>query len=129
MILLSYEKAFELCREAIESINPSKIKIEDQENGVFEIRTRMNWESFGTIVRLNLIKIGENITEVRISTRPIPRTVLVDYGEGWKYSEHIVNYLKEKDAVINKKVLAQSVEVLDDVYVKPLQQEKVTRQK
>lgn len=123
-LLMNVEKAFEFCREAVNSINPAKIKIEDAENGVIEVRTRISLETFGTLIRLNLKKINENLTEVEIFTRPIPRTVLVDYGEGWKYTEKIFNYLKKKDEEFNIKFLTENTKILENVYVKPSHKEK-----
>lgn len=128
-LLVNYDKAFEICKEAVNSLNRAKIKSEDLEKGIIKVKTGITWDSFGQIITLSLTKINENLTEVEISTRPIPRTALVDYGEGWKYSEEISKYLKEKDAEINKKVLVDSAEILEDVYVKPFQTNFRTKQK
>ena len=126
-LLLNYEKAFKLCKESLFSLNRSKIKKEDSENGIITAKTPMNLTSWGQRITLNLKKLNENLTEVEISTCPIPRTALIDYGEGWKYTEDISRFLTAKDAEINQKVLADSLEILDDVYVKPFQKEKVER--
>ena len=124
-LLLNYAKAFECCQEAVEALNPAKIKEESSERGVIKFRTSSNWETFGHIITINLKKINENLTEVEIRTRPIPRTILVSSGYSWKYVEEICDYLKERDAEINKKLLADSARILDDVYVKPFQKEKI----
>lgn len=124
-LLLNYRKAFECCREAVDDLNPAKIKEESPESGVIKFRTRMKWHSFGDIVTINLKKINENLTEVEIRTRPIPRTILSGTGDSWKYVEDICDYLKERDAKINKKVLVDSAAILDEVYVKPFQKEKI----
>lgn len=124
-LLLNYEKAFECCQEAINYIEVTKIQKESLESGVIKIRTPMKWDTFGHIITLNLKKINENLTEVEIRTRPIPRTILSASGYSWKYVEDICDYLKERDAEINKKLLVESAQVLDDVYVKPFQKEKI----
>ena len=126
-LLLNYEKSFEMCLEAAESINPAKIKKADAEKGIVELRTRFRWDSFGDIIKLKLTRINENLTEVDISTRPIPRTVLVSNGYAWKFVEDISTYLREKDAEINKNLLIDSAAILDDVYVNPFQKEKIYR--
>lgn len=128
-LLLNYDKAFEICKAAVNSLNRAKIKSEDLEEGIIKVKTGITWDSFGQIITLSLVKINENLTEVEISTRPIPRTVLVDYGEGWKYVEEISKFLKEKDAEINKRVLADSAEILENVYVKPFQTISKTKRK
>lgn len=124
-LLLSYEKAFECCMEAVNAINPTKIKEENLESGVIKIRTPLKWDTFGHIITINLKKINENLTEVKIRTRPIPRTIISASGYSWKYVEEICDYLKERDAEINKKLLVESAQILDDVYVKPFQKEKI----
>jgi hypothetical protein len=126
-LLLNYEKAFEVCRAAVDSIHPAKIKEESPEKGVIKFRTPLKWDTFGHIITINLKKLNESLTEVEIRTRPIPRTVLVGSGHSWKYVEDLTTYMKEKDAEINKKVLADSVSMMEDVYVKPFQKEKVEK--
>lgn len=126
-LLLNYEKAFEVCRQAVDSINPAKIKEESPENGIIKFRTRLKLDTFGHIITIKLKKLNETLTEVEITTRPIPRTALVGSGYSWKYVEELSNYMKEKDAELNKKVLADSVGIMEDVYVKPFQKEKVER--
>lgn len=85
----------------------------------------MSWSSFGNRVEVTLKKINETLTEVNVSTRPIFRTTIVDYGVGWKIAEDICKYLKAKDTELNKKVLIESAAILEDVYVKPFQKGRV----
>ncbi len=126
-LLLNYNKAFGVCMEAVRSINPAKIKEESPENGIIKFRTPLKWDTFGHIITINLKKINETLTEVEITTRPIPRTVLAGGGYSWKYAEDLCNFLKDKDAEINKKVLTDSAVILEDVYVKPFRKEKVEK--
>ena len=126
-LLLKYEKAFEVCREAVDSINPANIKEESPENGVIKFRTPLKWDTFGHIITINLKRLNETLTEVEITTRPIPRTVLVGGGHSWKYVEDLCNFMKEKDAEINKKVLADSVSIMEDVYIKPFKKEQAPK--
>lgn len=123
-LLLKYEKAFECCLEAVVHLNPRKIQKEDLESGIIRFRTT-NWCSYDDIITINLKKINATLTEVEIQTRPAPRGVCVASGYSWKNVEDICNHLKERDAEINKKVLVESARILDEVYVKPFQKEKV----
>lgn len=123
-VLLNFEQTFELCLDALESLKIAKIRIEDLEKGILEVRTGMNWDTFGVIIRLELSRINEDLTEVEISARPFQKGVLLDSGESWKQTEQIINFIKKKDAEINRKVLTQSARVLDEVYVKPFRKEK-----
>lgn len=124
-LLLDYEKAFECCMEAVYEIDPAAIREENPASGVIKVRTPLKWDTFGHIITINLRKINQNLTEVEIRTRPIPRTILSAAGHSWKYVEDICGYLKERDAEINKKLLVESAVILDEVYVKPFQKEKV----
>ena len=127
MLLLDYEKAFRVCLEAADSIKPVKIKEESLEKGVIKLRTPLKWDQAGNIITINLKRINETLTEIDIATRPVPRTVLVGSGHSWKYVEDLTRFMKERDAEINRKVLADSVSIMEDVYVKPFQKEKVER--
>ena len=128
-LLLNYDKAFEICMEAVRSLNPAKIKEESLENGIIKFRTPLKWDTFGHIITINLKKLNETLTEVEITTRPIPRTVVAGGGHSWKYAEELSNFMKEKDAEINRKILADSVGIMEDVYVKPFQKEKIKNTK
>lgn len=123
VLLLTAEKAFDLCVESVSYVEKSKLKIEDRAKGFIKAKVRMNFHSFGTEITFNLAQIGENLTEVKIKTRPVVRTTVVDYGESLKTIEKLAEFLKLKDAEINKKVLVESAAILEDVYVKPFQKE------
>jgi len=123
-LLLNYEKAFQVCLEAVDSISPAKIKEESLKNGVIIFRTPLKWDTFGHIITINLKRINETLTEVDIVTRPIPRTVVVGSGHSWKYVEALSRFMKQRDAEINQRVLADSVGIMEDVYVKPFQKER-----
>lgn len=126
-LLLNYKKAFDVALEAVQSLSPAKIKEENLEAGIIKFRTRLKWDTFGHIITINLKKLNESLTEVEITTQPIPRTVLAGSGYSWKYVEELSSFMKEKDAELNKKVLADSVGIMEDVYVKPFQKEKVEK--
>ena len=126
-VLLDYQKAFKICRQAVDSLNPAKIKVENFSDGILKFRTPYNWHTFGHNVTVNLKKLNENLTEIEISTVPIPRTALISSGYSWKVVEDFCNFVKAEDAEINQKVLVESAEILDIVYVKPFQKEKVER--
>jgi len=126
-MLLPLEKAFELCIESVNTLNGAKIKTESFQNGEIVIRTKSTWVTYGNRVVYKLNKISENLTEVNLSSFPVPITAQADYGRGWKIVEDLSQFLREKDAEINRKVLIESAAILDNVYVKPFQKEKVER--
>jgi hypothetical protein len=124
VLLVNFETAFDFCRQAVTD-SAAKIKSENPVTKTIKAKTGMNFYSFGTDIVFRLNPINENLTEIELSTRPSLRTTLVDYGESFKMIEKITGFLKEKDAEINKKVLADSVGIMDEVYLKPFQKEKV----
>lgn len=126
-VLLDYNKAFELCRQAVDSLNPAQIKVENISDGILKFRTPYNWHTFGHNVTINLKKLNENLTEIEIFTVPIPRTALISSGYSWKVVEDFCNFVKAEDAAINQKVLVESAAILYTVYVKPFQKKKVER--
>lgn len=127
VLLLNFDTTFDLCKQAISDLKTAGIKVENQNEGFIKAKTRMNFHSFGTDIIFNLKSINENLTEVEILTHPSMRTTIVDYGESLRLVEKITQFLKEKDAEINKKVLVDSAEILDNIYVKPFQKEKIER--
>ncbi len=124
-VLLNYEKTFKVCRQAVDSLDPAKIRIENPADGIIKFRTRMNWNSFGHNVTVNLKKINNSLTEIEILTVPIPRTALISSGYSYKCVEDFCRFVREKDAEINQKVLTESAEILAEVYVKPFQKDRV----
>lgn len=127
VVLLSFNEAFELCCESISFVKSAQITSKNPVNGNIEAKTRFNFYSFGTEMIFNLKSVSKSLTEVEILTQPILKTTLIDYGQSLKTIEKIAAFLKEKDAEINQKVLVESAAILDNVYVKPFQKEKVER--
>ena len=126
VVLTNLETAFDLCRQAVSEMD-AKIKSENSAERIIKAKTRMNFHSFGTNIIFNLKPINENLTEIEITTRPRVRTTIVDYGESYKTIEKIVETLKDKDADLNRRILADSISIMEDVYVKPFQKEKVEK--
>ncbi len=124
VLLVNFETAFDLCRQAVSDSN-AKIKSEDLANKIIKAKTRMNFHSFGTDIIFNLKPINENLTEIEILTQPTVKTTIVDYGESYKLIEKLTEFLKDSDAELNRRILADSVTIMEDVYVKPFQKERL----
>jgi hypothetical protein len=113
-------EALELCREAVLSLGNARLKSVDEKNRIVVARSTMNWKSFGAVVTMKLSEIDDQLTEVNISTRPIPRTALIDSGEGWELAERLTAYLRRNDKEVDAKILTDGASILNDVTVKPL---------
>lgn len=126
VVLLPFDKAFDLCGESVTSVANAKIKSADRAARTIKAKVGMNLHSWGTSVTFNLAQIGENLTEIEINARPVFHGTIVDYGESLKTIEKITELLKTKDAAINQKVLFKSAEILEDADINPFRKEKKT---
>jgi hypothetical protein len=53
---------------------------------------------------LNIAEINENLIDVSVNTRPIPRTARIDNGQGWAIAEQLAGLLREYDATIHDNI-------------------------
>ncbi|MGE3382483.1 MAG: hypothetical protein AB7L70_06015 [Pyrinomonadaceae bacterium] len=120
-VLLEPTKAFDLCQDAVNSLDRMKLKRVDRAANEIIARSRSTWDIFGSVVTLKLEAIGENLTNVRIETRPIPRTAAVDYGESWETVEKIVEYLRKKDARIQDRLLEEGAKIIEIAARRPVE--------
>lgn len=127
VVLLGHEKAFELCREAILSLRKGKITSENPQDGEIKASCRLSWDVPRHKIEMRLKKISDNLTEIELQVLPPWKTVMVSSGYSWRAAEDICNYLKEKDAEINRKVLTDSAAILEDVYVNPFRKANVEK--
>lgn len=119
-VMRGIDEALELCREAVLSLGNVSLKSVDEKNKIVVARSHMNWKSFGSIGTMELRKIDDRLTEINISTRPIPRTALVDSGEGWELAERLIAYLRRFDKEVDAKILADGATILSDATVRPI---------
>lgn len=125
-VLLDYEKAFSLCKEVLNFWEKHEIIDEDTEKGVIisKIRYSKKWyERNSEEVRFKVKKINEDFSEIDISLGKKWRNIAISSGYTWWLAEGISDYIKTKDAEINKKVIADSALILDEIYAKPFQKQ------
>ena len=60
---------------------PASLTERDDAAGRFTARTRMTWKSFGEVVTVQLAD-DSGRTNARITSRPVVRPTIVDYGKG-----------------------------------------------
>lgn len=125
VLLANYDESFRMCRDAVLALRSGKIVSEDFQSREITGTNRLKkWIGNKNRIQIRLNPLNDNLTEIEINVRPALRTVLVSDGQSWKTAEEICAYLKEKDAERNKKILADSVSIMEDVYVKPFRKEK-----
>jgi hypothetical protein len=95
-LALPYDEAFDLCIESLRSIRKCRIQEEDRLRGKIVARTGITWKTWGDVITFELRRIEGNRTLVTVSSRPVVRTTLVDYGKNLENVERICSFLKER---------------------------------
>lgn len=115
-LLCSFEKAFELCLEAVGQLKKGKTDLADKENGFIKAGTGMSLRSFGNTVEFKLKTITENLTEIEISTNPAVSTTIIDYGESIKIVKTIIEFFEAKNIELNYKQLEANSVIPIEIY-------------
>ncbi|HEX8639141.1 MAG TPA: hypothetical protein VF692_13820 [Pyrinomonadaceae bacterium] len=103
LIFANYDKAFDSCLDSISVLQKPKIKQKNKSEGIIEIKTGMNWNTFGNKVAYKLKKLTDVSTEVELNIEPFVRTVLIDNGESFKRVNAINEFLDDINKDINRK--------------------------
>ncbi len=111
ILFTNYDKAFDLCLESVGVLRKAKVKHKNKLQGIIKARTSINWRTFGNKIIFRLTKLTETTTEIEVSTEPIPRTALVDYGEGFKAVEDINDFLDKENEEINRKYIESKMPI------------------
>lgn len=124
ILLQNINSAFDSCKSVILEMDKVKIKREIKPRFI-KAKSNMNLHSFGTEIKIDFLQINENMTEVVIFTSPALKTTVVDYGESLRIIEELSLQIKENDSQVNQQILIESVDLLNEIYVKPFEKEKV----
>ena len=90
------DKAFEICIKSITQINKGKIIKLDKTDRIIEGRAGMSWKSTGEKININLYKNNNNLTLIRISSKPLLKTTIIDLGKNLENVNTIKNYIINK---------------------------------
>lgn len=82
-----------------------KIIEQDKTKGIIKAKTKMNWESWGSKITLELSQVTESSTEISINVFPKLKTVLIDSGECLKIAENLKKALETE----NKKLIPKFI--------------------
>jgi len=119
-VALDVSKALELCREAATSINGMKFRSVNQATQEVIARSSLKWDSFGNVITMSAVRLGEHLTEIQITTRPVLSTVIIGNGISWKEASEVEDYLREHDARIEPKHLEEGAEILNTATLRPI---------
>jgi hypothetical protein len=93
-VYISYDDAFDLCKESLRVIGKSKLKEEDRSAGKIETQTGFTLLSFGEIITYKISKLSEQLTRIEVSSGPIVRTTLIDFGRNLRNVNKIITFLE-----------------------------------
>lgn len=103
---LKMEDAFEFCKVATSTIKGTKITFEDLSRGVICAKTPLNISTWGDVIEFELRKITDEMTNVRVKSKPALATTVIDYGKNLENINKITSFLKRKAMVDCAKVLS-----------------------
>lgn len=90
------DKAFELCKLALLSVEKSTLKIEDIKTGKLASKVGISWKSFGENLTISIARLSDSQSKIEITSSPVVTTTLVDYGKNLENVATVLNYLKLK---------------------------------
>lgn len=122
VLFADYERAFDICLESAGVLRRAKVKRQDKTRGIIEVKIAMNWNVSGEKITYRLKKLTAATTEIELQSAPVPATVLLDYGEGWKALKDVCAFLQDKNDELNRKYLSakktDSAEIHTDLFQK-----------
>lgn len=94
-IKTSLDKAQNLCVESLKLIKGSKIRKQDSSQGIIIAKTGLNWKTWGDVITFELRKISRNDhIQIKVSSKPVLPTTLVDYGKNRENVDTISSFLE-----------------------------------
>ncbi|QOY35463.1 hypothetical protein AWH56_022705 [Anaerobacillus isosaccharinicus] len=96
---LSMEEAFQYCKVATSTIKGTKVTFEDFNRGVIRAKTPLNISTWGDVIEFELHKVTEETTTVRVKSKPVLATTMIDYGKNLENINRITRFLERKVVV------------------------------
>jgi hypothetical protein len=126
VLFAGYDRAFDICLESADVLRKAKVKRQDKTRGIIEVKTAMNRNIFGEKITYRLKELTAATTEIELLSAPVPRTILLDYGEGWKAIEEVSAFLQDKNDELNGKRLRATKTATSEIYTDLSQKEKTS---
>ena len=76
-----FHSAFTACRDAVLRIDGAAVRGMSREEGTLRARVPASWRAWGETVDIEVILLDEYATYVRVRSRPILSTTMLDYGK------------------------------------------------
>ena len=100
---LTMEDAFEYCKVATSTIKGTKVTFEDFNRGVIRAKTPLNISTWGDVIEFELYKVSEETTMVRVKSKPVLATTIIDYGKNLENINKITRFLVRKVVVVDER--------------------------
>ncbi|SDJ13673.1 hypothetical protein [Salimicrobium halophilum] len=92
---LSFEEAFEQCREAGLQLKKAEIQEERRRDGILLVHTGASWKSWGDEVLFQVQDIDATTTRVAVTSRPRMKGTMMDYGQNYENVSSIRKHLQK----------------------------------
>ena len=93
---LPYRVAYNLCLESINSLPKARLQKQSISQGKIDVKSGMGWNTLGEKISFGVRKIDDDRTQIIVSSRPVVRTTLIDYGKNLDNVDKISNFLKKR---------------------------------
>jgi len=89
------QEIFQMCQNSLGTIVKCTIEVSDIQNGVLKAKAGKTWLTWGDFITFKLEQLQENTYKLLITSRPIVKTTIIDYGKNQDNVNRIIGYFKE----------------------------------
>lgn len=86
---------FEICKSSLSKIAKCKLEESDFQAGVLKAKAGMTWHTWGDLILFKLEEAQENCYKVLVTSRPIVRSTVIDYGKNMDNINRIIELFKD----------------------------------
>lgn len=95
----SYDVVYRQLLDCVANVKGWSISHHDKEAGAIRIKTGMTWKSFGENILITVSSDVKEECKVSVSSKPIIKTTLVDYGKGIENVRLLIEEIKKSSNV------------------------------
>lgn len=91
-----------ICENSLSNIIKCKIEEINIREGILKAKAGMTWYTWGDLILFKLDHIHENKYKVLITSRPIVKTTVIDYGKNQDNINRIIKFFREikRDVIV-----------------------------
>jgi len=119
-LMQDISRALDTCKLAVESLPSVKLRDIDVASRIITLRSKISWNSWGNVISIKLLEVGDYLTEVEIEAKPFMPTVIFDSGQTWDTLEELVAEIKKSDSQPSSTLLKDGAEMLHELTSRPV---------